>query len=602
MALWNEWSGLQRLLALKAAGIIGGGASWVWDTVSGTAPLSLPSAIAKAIKSLVQYGKTVQSATPTPSAPVDIVINNGTLTMVDDELPSGYVRLQSIESDGTDGYVATGIVIDSVDIDVEVDFQYLNTSASQPKMLWGYMDGVSNLPRWGFGIYSTGWLGSPNATASRGPTDSDRHTAIMSVYERSGASYYSGTVDETELYGETALGNVSVFEGNVLPLILFARNNKGTEGNFANAKIFRFKVTKANVLTHDLVPCKDDLGVIGFYDLVTETFLTASGTLTAGAVDYSHASIKAVGNPEVLSVGSANLFDASAVADENKYINSNTGATASPGSGEFRYSDYIPVTEGVTYFFGITAFTASAAGVAWYSATQERISGRSGTWLGNNGMKDTAPVGAKFARFSIRVDEGYDTNWQNTVYFCKDGDLTQYEPYRAQTASVVNLLSVGTYADTQDIISGHVDRAIGVYVFDGTETWIDGNNGYITEVVQDQDGGTYAPVCSHFRGVSTAPAKNSDTVRVYRTSGGTGRMYFAPNMTTYATKEDFAAWLASQYAAGTPVIIIYPLDSPTTESVTAQHLATAQGDNSVSVVSNVDPVTLEVEYAKAVST
>lgn len=464
----KEWSLMKKLIWLRGA--VASGASYVWQTVTGELPLTLSDAVSKAIKSLVQYGKTVQSATPTPSAPVDIVCNNGVIAMVDDDLPSGYVRLQSIESDGTDGYVATSIVIDSVDIDVEVDFQYINTSASQPKMLWGYMDGSSNIPRWGFGIYTTGWLGSPNATASRGPTDSDRHTAIMSVYERGDASYYSGTVDGTELYGETALGAVSQFEGNVLPLVLFARNNKGAAGNFANAKIYRFKVTKANVLTHDLVPCKDDLGVIGFYDLKTSTFLAASGTLTAGAVDYSHAHIDAVGTDEVLSVGE-------------------------------------------------------------------------------------------------------------------------------QTASAVNLLAVGDYADTQDIISGAVNRAIGVYVFNGTETWIDGNYGYITEAVQDQSGETYTPLSTHFKGTTGTPQANTNTFRCYRTSGGTGRIYVAPNRTTYPTKEDFAAFVASQYAQGTPVIVVYPLATPTTESVTAQHLATAQGDNSVSAVSNVDPVTVMVEYA-----
>lgn len=481
MALWNEWSGLQRLLALKAAGIIGSGASWVWDTVSGVSPLTLPGAVSHAINRLTQSGLCVQSSTPTPSSPVDIVCNNGVIAMVDDDLPSGYTRLQSIESDGTDGYVTTGIVIDSVDTDVEVDYQYLNTSASQPKMLWGYMDGASNLPRWGFGIYASGWLGSPNNTASRGSTDTDRHTAIMSVYTRSGASYYSGTVDGDELYTETALGNVSVFEGNVLPLVLFARNNKGTAGNFANAKIFRFKVTKANVLTHDLVPCKDDLGVIGFYDLKTNTFLAASGTLTAGAVDYSHAHIDAVGTDEVLTIGE-------------------------------------------------------------------------------------------------------------------------------QTASVVNLLAVGAVADTQEVISGAVNRAVAVKVFDGTEAWQYSSSGYTFDwydasIARSSVVGSQFLWCTHFKGADPAPAAQSRNgyAVLFNTSTPSNRVGFGYNDADKDV-DVWKAWLAAQYANGTPVIIVYPLATPTTESVTAQHMATSVGDNVVSVVSNVDPVELEVEYAKAVST
>ena len=168
-----------------------------------------------------------------------------------------------------------------------------------------------------------------------------------------------------------------------------------------------------------------------------------------------------------------------------------------------------------------------------------------------------------------------------------------------QTASVPDLFAVGNYADEVEIISGGVTRKVGIKVLDGTEEWIDGNNGYITEAVQDQDGGTYAPVCSHFRGVSTAPAQNSNTVRCYRTSGNVGRIYFAPNTTTYPTKGDFAAWLAAQYAAGTPVIIMYPLAEEITEQVTPQPLNTAEGTNTVSATAEVSPITLEVTYKGA---
>ena len=202
-------------------------------------------------------------------------------------LPNGYTRLSYVESDGTSasGYVDTGIVLNSIDLDVEVDFQFTDTASSMPKMAWGYM-ASGNLPRWGFGIYSSKWLGSPNATATAGSLDANRHTAVLSVYENDGEKY-AGTIDGETLYSETALGNVAAFKNNALPVYLFTRNNNGTAGNFASVRIFGFRVTKAGVVTHDLIPCLDAHGAVGFYDVVTSTFLAGTGSLKPGAYLFS---------------------------------------------------------------------------------------------------------------------------------------------------------------------------------------------------------------------------------------------------------------------------------------------------------------------------
>lgn len=165
-----------------------------------------------------------------------------------------------------------------------------------------------------------------------------------------------------------------------------------------------------------------------------------------------------------------------------------------------------------------------------------------------------------------------------------------------QTASVVDLFAVGDYKDEAEIISGGVKRKVGIKVFDGTETWIDGNNGYITEVVQDQSGDTYSPLCTHYKGTTGTPQANANSVRCYRTSGGVGRIYIAPNRTTYPTKEDFKAFIAAQYAAGTPVIVLYPLAEEITETVTPQALTTANGLNTIDATAEVGPLTAEVTY------
>lgn len=67
-------------------------------------------------------------------------------------------------------------------------------------------------------------------------------------------------------------------------------------------------------------------------------------------------------------------------------------------------------------------------------------------------------------------------------------------------------------------------------------------------------------------------------------------------MTSKAEAQD---WLAAQYAAGTPVIVVYPLAESTTEQTTPHALHTTEGDNIVDVAANVSPVELAAEFTQA---
>ena len=67
------------------------------------------------------------------------------------------------------------------------------------------------------------------------------------------------------------------------------------------------------------------------------------------------------------------------------------------------------------------------------------------------------------------------------------------------------------------------------------------------------------------------------------------------NLTTWQN------WLAAQYANGTPVIVVYPLKTATTESVTAQPMSTTEGDNIVEITqASMSGLELEAKYLKRV--
>lgn len=156
-----------------------------------------------------------------------------------------------------------------------------------------------------------------------------------------------------------------------------------------------------------------------------------------------------------------------------------------------------------------------------------------------------------------------------------DGTVETITDNLSNTATTEMLLKVGDYQDTQEVISGSVTRNIGIKVFNGTETFINGNNGWISEdAITNQLNASYVPFCTHFAGTNDTPQANSNTVRVYITSLNVARVYFGIDKTIpeFSSTTAFKAYIAQQYANGTPVIVVYPLATPTTETVTPQVL------------------------------
>jgi hypothetical protein len=78
--------------------------------------------------------------------------------------------------------------------------------------------------------------------------------------------------------------------------------------------------------------------------------------------------------------------------------------------------------------------------------------------------------------------------------------------------------------------------------------------------------GTIAPICTHYRGDTTAAYANLEDGRVTVNGGGnlTLAIYDITNQTSI---EDWKSYLAAQYAAGTPVTVWYVLATPETAVV-----------------------------------
>lgn len=296
----NQWVPL-----VNGNGLTAGGGEPVpeitWVKVSGTSPLSLPGAIANAIKSLIQFGKCSTSGG-------EIYCNNGKLVALDDELPAGYKRLLGITFDGNFHYKTGEALAGSDDVTMTLD-----NIASSGKNVFGSYNGANDK---NFSLYIYG-------------------SSTSGSYFRYGDQLkrpkYGGTGRRTITFG--ASGTTG-----------FAENSEVTPDEFTtpeNTYIGMLPNSSSAAFTGDIVgsilvsnrlewiPCeRESDGAIGYYEKYNRNFIAPSGSGTPVSLGYdtSHLTVlSVVGTPEVLIIGTQtatvqNLFEVGGVADEQDII------------------------------------------------------------------------------------------------------------------------------------------------------------------------------------------------------------------------------------------------------------------------------------------
>ena len=645
-------------------------------TATGNAPVTLANAIAHAIVSLTQEGKVTQASTPTPSSPVDLVCNNGALKMVDDELPSGYKRVLGFTCDNNAVWEITDFHLQGADT-VRISFSvnaacnvwgcYQGADATDNYDLYASTSSGSKYFRYGNGTYLSYW--SPDDLGERfdvvyTPTGSS------GMPQDSTWSPLTFTSENNLLIGSTTLtGTSAKLKGNLY-------------GNFVVDG--RLK----------LIPCERvSDGVLGYYDTYSETFYEPYTGFT-GAVslgyDGSHYSLAVVGDDEVLNVY-GNDYDNATMGTVygvtlNSVVSDNTIKAGSATSIK------LPCEPNTDYTIGFIKQPSSGNIFRVGTAAVDDVPTTSNPVTAINGV-----VSTNYNPITINSGDNATTMWVQigSPVQASFADLIVQKgtSLNIQTASVADLFAVGDYKDTQEIIGGTVNRAVGVAVLDGTETVTVEKKCYVLTLADKVSAKTQM-YCSHFayansntstvadgKMVTYSPAKvgfrydalhsgsetiiaektitgnemdeiplsaqeiaaiqtlnNGDTVvltvdgvaktvTTYIGDYGGGMKYWAitdnyETVDIQANSENvgsimlcasgtftikleaptpmvgsqFADFATAQYNVGTPIIVLYPLAEETTETVAGQHLTTAEGTNTVSVTSNVDPVALTVVY------
>ena len=562
------------------------------------APLSLPGAAADDILSLIAFGGTEQR-----------------------NLPAGYTQCSYIYV-MANSYLTTDIN-PSYDGKYEFDFQTTTLGSSGATSYLGVRPSssgnggirVARISTQVFRIYGFGAYQDSTTTAAA-------NTRYKFVWDNQHAVMTTGSTTVLDL---TFTGT----QDCAYPITINGWNSAGsvTPGS-EDIFVYGFKAWNAQgELVADYVPAKNANNEVGFYDMVSESFKgPTTGTFAAGpdTAPTPSTPIDIVCNNGVL-VFTPNLLD---MASENivlgKYIN-NSGVVTDSGPN-FYNSKYIPVSAGQSYTWS-TSSSINYFSIMEYDSsktfTKRTLFSNAGTSGSITLRNDTAfiLIGSNMDGTDASLDKIAAVDWQIEL----GSSATSYRPYSenkvytvgpietiaikddqnatVSTATCEDLLSIGTYTDEQEVISGAVTRKVGVLVCDGTEQiYMPATNVFRIVLPGGKPQDSLPGGCTHYKFNQSAstPAQDKNFAIYKATYSGVAQCCFGVRESSFNSLAGFQAFVASQYAAGTPIIIIYPLATETTESVTGQPMQTAAGDNTAEITqAGMGGLELEVEYIEA---
>jgi hypothetical protein len=162
------------------------------------------------------------------------------------------------------------------------------------------------------------------------------------------------------------------------------------------------------------------------------------------------------------------------------------------------------------------------------------------------------------------------------------------------------LLKIWDYVDEQEILSWDITRKVGIMVLDWTENWTLATWTWFRQFYSSDTQWIIANWVSLMSTIApygcTASTRAQYQFGCY--SWNSWNLCFQMIWSqTINTTTDWINYLSDQYNAWTPVIVIYPLATTTTESVAGQTMNIPSWDSTISVLqASLDDLELEATY------
>ena len=176
---------------------------------------------------------------------------------------------------------------------------------------------------------------------------------------------------------------------------------------------------------------------------------------------------------------------------------------------------------------------------------------------------------------------------------------TTYTPYNGSTNTLT--LPETVYGGEVDAVSGEGIKNWERVTFDGTEKWKYDTRGFFIYILPQKAKYDLVSLCDRYTG------KYTTTAETLRTAGKL--LVVGTSVCGYTAVSEWIAYLAAQYAAGTPVQICYELAEPVLFTATgAQPLPALKGTNTVltdadsaTVTGRADPIKRITDLEDAVA-
>lgn len=286
----------------------------------------------------------------------------------------------------------------------------------------------------------------------------------------------------------------------------------------------------------------------------------------------------------------ANMFNVNATPSATESYLTDRGSTERDRN--YNITDYIPVRSNTSYWLSSVNSDSRATepSVCFYNYKKEFISG-----VSYNGASDIAITTTSKTSY-LKIS--YDTRVSSTAMLTAGSEQPDtYEPYGqykipitcgGRTKYVFALEPIRSINYGADVIDsdGVITRHICKIELDGTKTPsatpYPHTFRYIPSILDVDYWDSHAgAVCSHF----------SQTDDITNIANGefwlSTPLYF--RIDSCDTVDDFKAYLAAQYAKGTPVTLWYVLATPYTEQTTTPTITPSTGANTFSVETTTQP-------------
>lgn len=222
-------------------------------------------------------------------------------------------------------------------------------------------------------------------------------------------------------------------------------------------------------------------------------------------------------------------------------------------------------------------------------------------------------TGATTKAIVFQGSAAYVTDWINSLMLNTGSTALPYEPYGYK-------IPISSANTTTPVYLGEVEttRKIKKYIFDGTEQWQRTANGAyylpssVTPMTDYWQNSSITSVNSHFAAQENVTGSSSvadGKSAFYRGGSPTTKEYYIAAR-DISTTADFKAYLAQQYAAGTPVCVWYVLATPQTavvneplrkigeyaDSVSVSDVPTVEGSQTFDVETDLKPSSVDITY------